>query len=108
MQGTLMDDQKSKCISAIHLGNITLALKHWTQILKYQSNQDAQFTALSILIKEAYNGDPDHILPLGDFISATSLCSGFSTLYSEMNNYGHIFGGKYHLCLVIILTFFLS
>lgn len=92
MQATLMDDQRRKTISAIHSSNTSLALKHWSLILKYLPKDPSE--ALSTLIKEAYNGVPEVLVNLADFLGATSICSGWTTLYSEMHNYGHVFGGK--------------
>lgn len=97
MQGTLVEDQRNKCISAILSGNGTLAQKHWVQIMKYISSPEKVEATLANLVKEAYNGVPDRIAPLASFIAETSQCSGFATLYSEMTNYGHVFGGKLSL-----------
>ncbi|OXA59520.1 uncharacterized protein LOC110843897 isoform X2 [Folsomia candida] len=102
MQGTLVEDQRNKCISAILSGNGTLAQKHWVQIMKYISSPEKVEATLANLVKEAYNGVPDRIAPLASFIAETSQCSGFATLYSEMTNYGHVFGGHPYIFPVAI------
>ena len=82
-----------KCSQAISARNDIGANKLWAVIRKYNYSDTSPDEILDSIIINSYTGIRVNILPLVRFISHTKVCSGYKTLFEEMQDYGHFYDG---------------
>ncbi|CAG7836227.1 unnamed protein product [Allacma fusca] len=79
--------------NAINDRNDIGANKIWAKIMSSHNNTYLKEKILNNIIISSYSGNRGNILPLIRFISQTKQCSGYETLYDEMDDYSHFYDG---------------
>ena len=95
-ENSTLNDLISKCTEHIHARNEVGLNKLWQIIIKNHSHTNS---ILNKIIIDSYAGKRENILTLIRFIAKTNKCSGYETLFNEMQDYDHFYGIVFFISL---------